>query len=312
MWNNVKKVCVIYIVPVLIFIAAAFNFFFFLYGICDIIGSIICGSFNVAGRDLMRSLPLFLNVVSLILLLYLYHYLTHGESIEHSKKKIFEYAIALIAVSAIIIIWVIYGCASGVYLSIAEGSPSWIYPLDIFLGNIVFLAIGICTIIFKGKLKESQYHVTEKKINGGFATATCVWLCCALYAFAAWCYSFGSLDFGSEYTAYSIGQMILFFVAWALLFVYEIVFKVVKPEYKKKVLFPTGIACFAVGIFAIVYYFASLAGNLDAPSNGGFGLLSIDFTASVNAINLIYFLAILIPSIVILVQAIRIKVKKED
>ena len=59
--------------------------------------------------------------------------------------------IAIIAIAGINIIYVIVGLIVGKYVSIVEGAPSAIYPLDSVLFSLFGIAIAVANILYVKK-----------------------------------------------------------------------------------------------------------------------------------------------------------------
>ena len=121
-----------------LFVLSSFTFFNMLYCFADIIGSIVSGSADVAIKDLLRSLPIFLTFFMTLWTLLLVHASFRRVSEEKWKKSLFKDAICVIAFAGINIIYVIVGLISGRYLSLVEGSPSPWFPLDSVLYSVLF------------------------------------------------------------------------------------------------------------------------------------------------------------------------------
>ena len=106
--------------------------------------------------------------------------------------------------------------------------------------------------------------------------------------------------------------MFVSLIAFLTLAVWELYYNNLTEEKRKEVTLPLAIISLAVSIAATVFYFIALKGNLDGPSNVGFGILPIAFSASVNFATLLVVALPLIVSITALVRGLyrKGKVKK--
>ena len=75
-------------------------------------------------------------------------------------------------------------------------------------------------------------------------------------------------------------------------------------EKRKEFTLPLAVISLAVSLAVTVFYFLALKGNLDGPSNVGFGLLPVAFSASVNFATLIVVIAPLIVSVTALIRGL--------
>ena len=76
-------------------------------------------------------------------------------------------------------------------------------------------------------------------------------------------------------------------------------------------LLPLSLISTGVSVVVTIIYFVSLATDLDAPSNGGFGMLPVAFAASVNIATLIVVFLPVIFSLVALVKGLILKFRKQ-
>ena len=76
-------------------------------------------------------------------------------------------------------------------------------------------------------------------------------------------------------------------------------------------MFPLAAVGLAVSLITLILYMVGLAADLDAPSNAGFGILPIAFTASVNIATLVVVFTPVIVSIVALIKGILVRKKEK-
>ena len=115
---------------VIFFIFSAFTFMNFLYCLSDCIGSIVCSSADVAAKDALRSLPIFLSFFLSLSGLMVAHTFYRNESADILRKRAKKHAAIGVVIGAIIILYVIIMRIAGKYLSLFEGSPSLLYPFE--------------------------------------------------------------------------------------------------------------------------------------------------------------------------------------
>ena len=96
-------------------------------------------------------------------------------------------------------------------------------------------------------------------------------------------------------------------VAFCSFAVWELYYNNLKPEKKKEQLFKVALISLCVSVLSAVLYFVALKFNLDGPSNVGFGILPIAFSASVNIATFIVVFTPLIASIAGLMKGLIIK-----
>ena len=93
-----------------------------------------------------------------------------------------------------------------------------------------------------------------------------------------------------------------FFLDFFSLCIWEFYFNNLTSERKKDLLLPLASIGLVVSLAVMVLYFVALGLDLDAPSNIGFGVLPIAFSASLNVGSMILAIA---PSVVCLVALIK-------
>nr|MCR5184588.1 hypothetical protein [Bacilli bacterium] len=109
---------------------------------------------------------------------------------------------------------------------------------------------------------------------------------------------------------YGVALVLIYFVNCFLMMVWEFYYNQLKAEKRKEFLLPLAIAGLCLALITTVLYFVALGNDLDAPSNGGFGILPVAFTASINIATLIVVFTPLIVTITALVKALVGRKKK--
>ena len=306
---------IVALVLVVLFIFSAYTFFNALYAFADAIGSIVSGSADMAIRDILRSLPIFFSCFMSIWGLLLVHALFRNLSDEKRRKSLKKNAFALLGFAGVNFLYIVIGLIVGKYHSLVEGSPSPLFPLDSILYSLLFVALGVFVLIYLSKLEEKLPYVVPSrgpivtKVRGAYCTFVSLWMLIALFSFAAFTISIFIYDFVHEYVFYGIALLLVYCVNTLFIAVWEFYYNQLKEENKKSFLLPLAIAGLVVSVLTIVIYMVGLGSNMDAPSNAGFGMLPITFSASVNIATLVVVFTPLIVSIVALIKGLLARKK---
>lgn len=296
---------------------ASFVFFNMMYCFADIVGSIVSGSPDVAIKDLLRSLPIFLSFFMSLWTVLLLHAVFRNVSDERRVKSLFKDAICLIAFGGVNVIYIIVCRIIGKFSSLVEGSPSPIYPLDAIIYSVVFIAIGVLVILYLKKWQEKHPYLVPSrgpivtKARFVYCLGVSLWTLIALFGFSGFATGLFIYDFAHGYAFYGIGLLFAYFVPFFFLLVWEFYFNELKEEKRKEFLLPLAIGGLCVSVLEMVLYFVSLGTNTDAPSNAGFGEFPVAFTASVNIATLVVVATPLIVSVVALIKALLGRKKAE-
>ncbi len=299
------------------FLLSAVTFMNFLYCISDCIGSIVCASADVALRDALRSMPIFLTFFVSLSGLMVSHTFYRNESREILAKKAKKHAWIGIVLSALIIVYTVAMRIAGRYLSFVEGAPSPIYPLDAIIFAVAFIALGVIVLAYIKKNSQSQIFFgpsrapLQKKGRGARSFFRTFWMLVALYGFCGFFYSLFIVDFQNGYVFYSVAMMLVSLVAFLTIAVWELFYNNLKIEKRKEFTLPLALVSLAVSVAATVMYFIALKGNLDGPSNVGFGILPIAFSASVNFATLLVVAMPLIVSVTAVIKGLHRNIKKQ-
>ena len=299
----------------LFFVLSAFTFMNFLYCLSDCIGSIVCASADVSLRDALRSLPIFLSFFLSLSGLMVAQTFYRNESAEILRKKAKKHAIIGIVIGAVIILYVVISRFTGRYLSLVEGAPSLLYPLDAILYALLFIAFGFCVLrYFKASAASydgpSRAPIQKRgRIFRSFFRT--FWLLIGLYGFCGFFYSIFIVDFTNGYVPYSLAIMLVSLVALLTIAVWELYYNNLTPEKRRAITLPLALISLAVSVAAAVLYFIALKNNLDGPSNVGFGILPVAFSASVNFATLLVVAMPLIVSVTAVIKGLIRKAKKD-
>ena len=315
-----KKQSILVILSVaLFFVLSAFTFMNFLYCLSDCAGSIVCASVDVSLRDAIRSAPIFLSFFLTLSGLMAAHTFYRNENEKILRKRAKKHAIIGIVIGAIIVIDVIVMLILGRYLSIVEGGPSLLYPLDAVLYALLFICLDILILVYFKKTSKTQPFSGPSRapvsnrcrgVRNFFRT---LWLMIGLYGFCGFFYSLFIVDFTNGYVPYSIAVLFVSLINFLSIAVWELYYNNLTKEKREEKTLPLALVSLLISVAATVFYFLALKKNLDGPSNVGFGILPIAFSASVNFATLLVVATPLIVSVTALIKGlIRRKSMKKD
>ena len=305
-----KQSIILSILVCFFFVVSAFIFFDALYCFSDIIGSIVSGSADVAIHDLLRSLPIFLTLFMTLWTLLLLHGFYRNVSDERRIRSLKKNAIAILCFAGVNIIYVLTGLISGTYLSLVEGSPSAIFPLDTMLYSLIFIAIGVLALVYYKKGQEKFAFVGPSRgpivTRGrfGYCLVVTLWMLVALFGFSGFFTGLFVIDFIHGHVFYGFALIFVYLVNFVFIAFWEFYYNQLKPEKRKELLLPLAIAGLILAAVAELLYFVSLGLDLDAPSNMGFGVLPVAFAASVNIATLLVVETPFIVGVVALIKGI--------
>ena len=297
------------------FLFSAFTFFNAMYAFADCVGSIVSSSTDAALRDALRSLPLFLSCFMSIWALLLCHAFFRNVNEENRSKSLKKNAIALLAFAAVNFVAIIVMLIAGKFHSLVEGAPSPLYPLDSILYSLVYVALGVFALLYPKKFQEKlPYEVPSRgpvvsKARGLYCTFMSFWMLIAIYSLAAFLIGLFIIDFCHGYFFFSFALILVYFINWVYLAVWEFYYNELKEEKKKEFLLPLAICGLVVALIVVALYMIALGTNLDAPSNAGFGILPVAFAASVNIATLIIVFTPVIVSVVALIKGLLARKK---
>ena len=301
-----------------LFICSSFTFLNFLYCFSDIVGSIVSGSADVAAHDALRSVPLFLSFFETLWIMLLVHTLYRAESAEIVQKRVKKCLITSGVFAVIIILYVIIGLITGTYLSIVEGSPSALFPLDSILYSLLFVALAVVGLFFREKLAEKvKLELTPRtpvvrRARFVYCFFTTIWMLIALFGFSAFVVGLFIIDFKHDnHQFYAISLLLVYLLAFATLAFWELFYNQLTEEGKAKNLLKLGLISLCATVVVMALYFVSLQLDLDAPSNMGFGVLPVAYSASVNMATFMVILTPLIVSITAILKGLMLKKKNK-
>ena len=312
-----RQSLVVSLLVIVSYVVSAFIVMDALYALADIVGCFVSSSPDVAIKDALRSIPLFLVFFMSVWTIVLFHATFRRTDETLWKKKVLRNSYTIIAFAAVTVIYVIVGLICGKYSSLVEGSPSAIYPLDTVLYSLVYAAIGVVSILYVTKYKDKYPYVvptrseTVKKVRFVYCFALTFFLIISLFGFSGGVYSIFIYDFAHEYAFYGVGLVLAYLSSPIILGVWEFYYNELKEEKKKELLLPLSLISTGVSVVVTIIFFVSLAPDYDAPSNRGFGILPVAFAASVNIATLIVVFLPVIFSLVALVKGLILKFRKQ-
>ena len=311
-----RQSLILSILVIVSFVIASFVEMNALYAFSDIVGCFVSKSPDVAIKDTLRSIPLFLTFFMAIWIIVLFHTSFRRTDEVKWKKKLIRNAYTIICFGAANIIYVIVGLIAGKFYSIVEGAPSALYPLDSVLYSLFGIALGIAHILYVKKYEAKYPFVvpsrseTVKKVRTLYCIPLVVYLLIALFGFSGGVFSLFIYDFKHEYAFYGVGLVLAYLSSPLILGVWEFYYNELKEEKKKELLLPLSLISTGVSVLFAAIYFISLGTDLDAPANAGFGMLPVAFAASVNIATLIVVALPVFFSLVALVKGLLLKLKK--
>ena len=313
--NQKGQSIVVNVMLSVLFVACSFLFMNMLYSFADCAGSIVCKSYDVAIKDLLRSLPVYFCFIMTLFALLMVHAFYRNVSQEKLTKSVFKNSIVIMAFALINLVYVIVGLIVGKYLSIVEGSPTLLFPLDTILYSLLIVALAVFAIIYIKKIAAKSPYVAPShapivtKARFVYCLGMTFWTFVAFFCFAGFAYGLFIIDFIHGYLAFSIALLTVYCVNALFLIVWEFYFNQLNEEGRKQNLLPLAIIGLAVSVAAAIFYFVALQFNLDGPANVGFGVLPVTFAASVNIATLVVAATPIIVSVIALIKGLLARKK---
>jgi hypothetical protein len=106
--------------------------------------------------------------------------------------------------------------------------------------------------------------------------------------------------------------MLISLVVFLTLAIWELYYNNLSPEKRNKITLPLAGISLGVTVVSAVIYFIVLKGNLDGPTNVGFGLLPVAYSASVNVATFLVMIVPLLVSVVALIKGVIRAVGKKQ
>lgn len=298
------------LVVAIAFVFTAFTFMNMLYSFADSVGAIVSGSFDVAGKDFIRALPIFLSFFMSMWSLLLAHAIYRNADEKRYLKSFSKNGIAILVFAGVNILFVIIGRIAGIYSSFVEGNPSPLYPLDSILYSCFFILIGVSALIYKRKANVNfevplpSRGPIVRKARFVYCFFVAIWTLIALFSLSDFFLGLFIIDFIHGYFFYSLMFLLVLLLNFVFIGVWELYYNQLVEEKKKELLLPLAFCGLIASVLIDVLYFVALGLNLDGPSNVGFGVLPVAFAASVNIASLLVAFTPIIVSAVALIKGI--------
>ncbi len=285
-----------YLVQIILFIISSLLIFNLMYIICNTLGSVVCWTPSEAVVQLKRMLPYILMCIMIIHITIYFRYIY----ISNNKVNVIKYnGLISIIIATINIIYIVVGLFNNQYAKLIEGYPTFIFPLDIIIISI--LIIGYNAFLIK----------YTKKINNTSTNSKCTNIISKVFITLITMFSFASLvyipfvmDFTKGNIFYNIMFILIHIMALVNFIFYVYIYKNVLDEFKEQVQKDyAGIILF-INIIVFAIYMLSVELNPNGPNLNTFGLLPIEFSASLNVFMFIYFICNVIPSLIAYIKSI--------
>ena len=302
------------ILSFLIFAISAYPIWQFLYIFCDLIGSIVSGSPNVAIKDAIRMMP---QIISSIGLVHMGVYAHCAYRATSAKKRISAWKInGLISLTLGVcnILYVVIGKNTGIYYAFIETSANILYPLNMIFGGIVLIAYGYFAYFYGKRLesKGSNLPFYNDKRNGHlrrfdhvfYTIGYLVFLCSA----SACVLCFYVLDL-NNYIFFNIMVFITYFVAVVQAFFYRYAYIELKEGIREKITFKAALIALVVNFVLFAIYMITLQCCNEAPDQNATAVMPIDFAASVNAFMAVFLLNNVVAPLAALIKGVCINKK---
>jgi len=284
------------IITLLIFILSSFYFFEMAYELCNIGGAIVEKCTQQAIVNLNRVAPFLLLGVGIIFLNISLNCVMRARSLEIRIRNARNDGIAAICFGFVVILYIIISLINKTFGSIVEGNPTLIYPLDILIGGLIMIGFGVLGIWYSKYVKNNKselpiYDDKRHKVMRGFDKVFYViFYLVALFSFASFIYSFFVLDWTHGGCFFNITYLLSILLPLFAFGFYRFVFIELKDEYKNKCQVISSIVFLALGLLVAILSFIALKVENEAPARNAFGLLPIEYTASLGAFPFIYAL----------------------
>ena len=286
----------------LVLFSTSFLFYEELYEICNMIGSIVSGTSKQALVEFSRTFPYIMFVTYLIYSNIKYH-VTYLSSKDVRMKNYKTLSIVSYVFDTIIIVYTVIGYFLD-YHDLIETGPTYFYPFDLFVCGILVFIQGL---YFSKKAKNGDNlgdtNTSNKKLFRRYMT---YFYLVALGGIAGVFYSFNVLDYSHGNVFFNIMFTLMYLMPVIMLVVYKYIYCELKDEYKAKYCLTYGIVFMIINLIIFIVYLLIVRQNPQVLVQNCFGLLPIDYTASVNAFLLIYGITNLLTPIIVIIKGIKL------
>jgi len=284
------------VLSAILFVAASFTMWEFLYALCNMIGAMVCADPEYALRELLRMLPQILFNFTLVFMLG-YEVNAFRARKEGQRARIWKRdGIATIVMGVVIIVYIIVSLVTGRYGSIVEGYPSALFPLDLIIAGAGLCVYGVFSFKYGKKLEKDGsalplfYDKRPFFVRGIDSFFGSILIMIELCAFAAAVTGLWVIDFAHGAVFYSIMVWLVYALAAFWLIVYRGVYDELKDECRRKGRLVLGLSAFGINLVVFALYMVSVQIYNEAPNLNAYGVLPIDFSASFNAFMVVFAL----------------------
>lgn len=279
---------------IIFWIPGAWTLWEFVYELSHMIGAIVCRDAAYAVYELLRMLPM---TLCMICFLFSSAFLHNAYTARDLKTRSYNFkAMSFfdIIVAIIGIIYTVCGLITGRYISLVEGFPTILYPLDTILLSLLFIFFGLWAfkyseyLRFKGSdlpYSECKFKPLLRNIGRVFCFLSFLVTTCA---FAASVYGPFILDFRHGYIIFNILLWLNYFTAFFMFLCYRFIYCKKSNEDKPACLKKFSLSFLIINAVLMALYLITVQNCPEAPAQNAFGLFPVDFTASANVFHLIY------------------------
>lgn len=290
--NNEQKLYSL--LSVILWVFASFALWEFVCELSHEIGAIVSKDPEYAVGEVLRMMP---HTLLLVGALFAELFLNNAFTAVNLEARVKNWKIMgrfLIIVSAINVLYVCVGVATGIYFGFVEGSPTALYPLDAVLCALIF---GFCGFFFNKyaaglKEKGSSISFAKEGTNGAvraiLRTFGFLGMLLSNYAFASWVYSFFEMDYTHGGVFLNLCVFINYFIPVAMFFVYRFVYLSKEDEDKPDYLKTVSLWFLVINIASLALYILASKIYFDALSTNCPGLFPADNISSAYLFPLIY------------------------
>lgn len=295
------------ILTIIFWTLASLTLWEFVYELSHMIGAIVCNDLASALDEGLRMLPMTLSMVAYM---FFGMFLLNAYTAEGIEARIFNWNIMSIfayVLGAAVVSCVIVGVINGQYVSLVEGFPTLLFPLDVMMGGFLIIAYGVFSHKKALEIKEKGseqpfsiciFHKVFLYIGRFFCFLS---YCVSTVAFAGFIYGLFVLDFRHGGVFYNIFLLLNYFTAFFMFFAYRFIYIDRPNEEKPAALKKYSLMFLVANIMVFALFMLSVQLDPAAPDRNAFGILPVDYIASVNVFALVYGLNnILVPLIAFL------------
>lgn len=291
-----KERCFYFTLTIVFFALGAFAMWEMVYELCHMIGSISCADPAQTVVELKRMLPFILNGFGFVYIAAWVHHAYTAPSKKARSAAWFRGGIGTIVFGAAIILYIVIGLISGQYEKLVEGYISLLFPLDIMIGGVLFIVVGLLAIKYAKQLKTapgalpymSHRHCAFVRTLGRIPCLLAYLV--SLASFAGCVYGTYVMDWKHGGIVFNIMLFLNYFTAFAMVAVYRFGYIETKDELKPQTMKKTALWFLIINIVLYALYTVSVQIWNEAPNQNAFGILPVEYTASVNAFAPLYLL----------------------